>query len=105
MAVYYRKTQNEVLVGGCVEFKNRLFFWRGWQAGRVYYVSGVSPKNEEPERDGLSWISIENKMSEQIGVLVEPETFQIQKSVRFVGRAEDGFTETPANYYFGDNDD
>ena len=104
MPVYYHSSSEEVLVGDRVEFRNWLFFWRGWQKGRVFYVPGSSPKNEELERDGLSWGSIENENGEQIGVLFEPDTFQLQKSVRFVGRADDGFTETPENYYFGDDD-
>jgi hypothetical protein len=52
--VTYDNTQTEVLPGDHVEYKVWVSFWRGWQPGRVYYVPGISPKNSELERDGMS---------------------------------------------------
>ncbi|MET0752081.1 MAG: hypothetical protein ABWZ66_01855 [Pyrinomonadaceae bacterium] len=105
MAVFYYKTEIEVLVGDQVELKVWLYFWRGWQQGRVFYVPGISPKNEALEFNGLSWVSIHYANGEQTGILVEPETKQLQKNVRFICRSKDNFTQTPDNYYFGDEED
>ena len=100
--VTYHNTQTEVLPGDHVEFKVWGAFWRGWQPGRVYYVPGLSPKNSELERDGLSWVAVHDECGAQAGILVEPETQQLLKTVRFVRRADDGFIHTPPDYYFGD---
>lgn len=112
--VTYFNTQTEVLVGDYVEVKVWLEFWRGWQPGRVWYVPGVSPQNPELEHHDLTWVAIHYGKGkqcgnyadgEQCGSLVEPSTGQLQKSVRFVRRADDGFTQTPEDYYFGDDEE
>ena len=100
--VTYHNTQIEVLPGDHVEFKIGLFFWRGWQPGRIYYVPGKSPRNPELERDGLSWVSVHADRGGQAGIVVDPSTQQLRHTVRFLRRADDGFTRTPDDYYFGD---
>lgn len=102
--VTYHGTQVPVLLGDHVEFKLGLFFWRGWQAGRVKYVPGISPKNEDLEFNGLSWVAIHDARGEQSGHVVLPQTGQLRRNVRFVSRAQDGDTQTPAGYRFGDED-
>ena len=84
--------------------KPKCSFWRGWQPGRVFYVPGVSTQHPELERDGLSWISIHSPQGSQIGILVDPSTREVQKTVRFVRRADDEFATTPVDYYFGDGE-
>ena len=100
--VKYHGTDVPVLVGDHVEFKLGLFFWRGWQAGRVQYVPGISPKNDDLEFNGLTWVAIHDARGAQSGHVVLPDTAKLRKNVRFVRRADDGFTKTPANYFFGD---
>lgn len=98
----YHGTEVPVLVGDHVEFKLGLFFWRGWQAGRVQYVPGISPRNDDLEFNGLTWVAIHDARGEQSGHVVLPRTGQLRKNVRFVRRATDGFTHTPSNYHFGE---
>jgi hypothetical protein len=102
--VCYHGTKTSVLVGDHVEFKIGLFFWRGWQPGRVHYVPGISPKNDELEYNGLTWVAIHDARGGQSGHVVLPETNQLRKTVRYVRRADDRFTVTPANYHFGDEE-
>ena len=52
--VCYHGTETPVLVGDHVKFKIGLFFWLGWQPGRIRYVPGISPKNDELEHNGLT---------------------------------------------------
>jgi len=102
--VTYHGTGVRVLVGDYVEFKLGLFFWRGWQAGRVQYVPGISPKNDELEFNALAWVAIHDARGEQSGHVVLPKTGQLRNNVRFVRRADDGLTQTPAGYRFGDEE-
>ncbi len=102
--VTYHDSQTQVLVGDHVEFKLGLFFWRGWQPGRIYYVPGISPKNSELEYNGLTWVAIHDARGCQSGHVVLPETSQLQKNVRFVRRTDDNLNAPPGNYYFGDEE-
>jgi len=103
MVTYYN-TETPVLVGDHIEFKIWTAFWRGWQPGRVHYVPGISPRNPELERDGMSWVSVHSARDGQAGIWVEPSTHQLRKTVRFVRRADDDLTHTPSDYYFGDEE-
>lgn len=100
--VTYHNTSTNVQIGDYVELKVWLLFWKGWQKGRVYYVPGISPKSDSLEYDGLSWVSIHDKNGSQVGVVVNPETGQLKKTVRFVRRSDDALTETPVDYSFPD---
>src|SRR5580765_8520494 len=99
--VIYHATDAQVLVGDHVEFKLGLFFWKGWQPGRVHYVPGLSPKNDELEFNGLTWVAIHDARGGQSGHVVLHKTGQLKKNVRFVRRSDDGFRQTAAGYYFG----
>ncbi|QWV93566.1 DUF4926 domain-containing protein [Geomonas oryzisoli] len=100
--VTYYNTSTKVQIGDYVELKVWLFFWKGWQKGRVYYVPGVSPKSDSLEYDGLSWVSIHDKNGSPVGVVVNPDTGQLKKTVRFIRRSDDALTETPVDYSFPD---
>ncbi|MBJ6802684.1 hypothetical protein [Geomonas propionica] len=100
--VTYYNTSTEVQIGDHVEFKVWLFFWKGWQKGRVYYVPGMSPKSDTLEYDGLSWVSIHDPKGSPVGVVVNPETGQLKETVRFIRRSDDELTGTPADYSFPD---
>lgn len=98
--VTYYNTSVDVQIGDYVELKVWLFFWKGWQKGRVHYVPGISPKSDSLEYDGLSWVSIHDENGSPVGVVVNPETGQLKKTVRFIRRTDDSLTETPADYEF-----
>lgn len=98
----YHKTDTEVLVGDHVELKVWAAFWRGWIPGRVLYVPGRSPKNDDMEHNGLTWVGIGYDKGAKSGVIVSPETQQLRHTVRFVRRSDDGFKETPKDYTFED---
>ena len=100
--ITYHDTSTEVQVGDYVELKVWLFFWKGWQKGRVYYVPGISPKSNSLEYDGLSWVSIHDENGSPVGMYVDPETRQLKKTVRFISRSDDALTETPLDYCFPD---
>jgi hypothetical protein len=102
--VTYFNTQIEVRVGDYVEVKVWSEFWRGWQPGRVWYVPGLSPPNCELEHHGLTWAAIHYGRRKQVGMLVDPAIRQLQKTVRFVRRTDDELTQTPDDYYFGDEE-
>lgn len=89
-----------VLVGDHVEMRIWLFFWKGWQPGRVWFVPGLSPPNPTLEYNGLSWVSIHEDAGGVSGVLVDPATRQLRGRIRFVRRADDALTQTPAGYEF-----
>ena len=98
----YHKSDVEVLVGDHIQLKVWVEFWRGWISGRVYYVPGRSLKNSELEHGGLTWVGVHYDGRKQAGIIVMHETQQLRHTVRFVRRADDGFVETPKDYYFGD---
>lgn len=82
-----------------MRFKTGWLFWRGWQDGRIEYLPGFSPPHPQLEFNGLCWVCI-RAADLQLAVLVDPESQQIQKSVRFVRRSEDDFCQTPADFDF-----
>ena len=89
-----------VLVGDHVETKIWLFFWKGWQPARIWFVPGISPSNPSLEYNGLSWVSVHEDTGGISGCLVDPVTRQLHGRIRFVRRAMDGFHETPPGYEF-----
>ena len=100
--VRYAESDTAVFVGDYVEFKSALFFWKGWQTGRVYYVPGISPQSQALEHGGLAWVSIQDSRGAQTGFLIDPDTHELRGHVRFVRRSDDGFEDTPAGYSFRD---
>jgi len=101
--ITYRGSTMEVQVGDHVEFKLWLFFWQGWQKGRVEYVPGISPKNSALERDGMRWVGISGE-GVRTAVLVDAATNQTRHTLRFISRSTDDFKETPKNYRFEDEE-
>ncbi len=99
MPITYYQSATEVMIGDHVRFKVGLFFWRGWQAGRVVYVPGQSPKNPQLEFNGLRWICVRGATMD-VGAVIDPVTDQVRKTVRFVKRTDDDLTETPNDFVF-----
>jgi len=63
---------------------------RGWfrrLQGRVDYVPGQSPKDNEMEFNGLSWVGIKVVGHAHRGHLVDPRTARLDRRVEFVRRA------------------
>ena len=102
MTVTYHDTQTPVQVGDYVEFRVGLFFWKGWQPGRVYYVPGISPLDSRLEFNGLTWVSVHDARGGPTGFVVDPKTSQLRHSVRFIRRSDDRLTQTPPGYRFPD---
>lgn len=102
MPTTYHNSNVSVLAGDHIELKTRRFFLRGWMPGRVDYVSGHSPKDDELEHNDFAWVSIHHGNGARIGVVVVPETRQLDHLVRFVKRADDKPVETAQDYSFGD---
>ena len=100
--VTYGGSDIEVRVGDHVTYREWLFFWRGWKPGRVVYVPGLSPAQPNLEHNGLRWGCIQDVRGTQVGVVVEPQTNELQRSVRFVRRTDDRLTQTPADFSFED---
>ena len=99
MPITYYQSATEVLIGDHVQFKVGLFFWRGWQAGRVLYVPGQSPKSPQLEFNGLRWICVRG-VTMDVGAIIDPVTDQVRKTVCFVKRTDDDLTETPNDFVF-----
>jgi hypothetical protein len=106
MPVNYFNSEIDVQIGDYIEFKSWIYFWKGWMPGRVYYVPGISPKRSEMEFGGLTWVSVHHGKDdrERTGVVVDPETQQLWRTVRFVKRS-DLMRVTPKGYQFGEDDD
>ena len=81
--VYYSDGATQVLIGDHVYARDILFRYEA----RVVYVPGVSKRNRELEHGGLAWVGIRFESGSMTGVLVEPETFCLKKSVKFLSRA------------------
>jgi hypothetical protein len=66
---------------------------------------GRSPRNDNLESNGLTWVSVHGERGDQTVILVEPATGQLQNTVRFLRRSDDGLTDTPAGYRYDDGED
>ena len=83
--IFYFGGSIEVKLGDEVSARDFLFR----RDGRIVYLPGVSKKNRNMEHGGLSWVGIIFKRGTFIGTFVDPETFQLKKSVRFLKRSSD----------------
>jgi hypothetical protein len=99
-SVTYSDGRTPTLLGDHVEFRIPLFFWRGWQPGRVHYVPGISPSSPSLEFGGLTWVSIHDRRGAPTGFVVDPDTHQLDAKVRFVRRTDDALCSTPEGYEF-----
>ncbi len=103
MQITYHNSDTKILIGDHVEFKTAWLFWRGWQKGRIEYVPGISPQKADMEHNGLTWVCVCAE-GMKLGVIVNPETQQLKKSVRFIKRTDDELKETPKDFEFESED-
>ncbi|NML47198.1 hypothetical protein HHL11_25855 [Ramlibacter sp. G-1-2-2] len=85
--VLYADGETQVRPGDHIEYRTALTLWQR-KAGRVSYVPGVSQLNAEMEFAGLAWVGIASMDGKFRGVLVDPATRRLKKSVRFVARTD-----------------
>lgn len=96
--VRYHQTDTQVLIGDHVEFKLGLFFWKGWQKGRTYYVPGLSKEDETLEHNRLLMVGIHDSQKSRSGHAVQPGSGQLRDNVRFISRTDDSPGTTPPDY-------
>jgi hypothetical protein len=87
--VLYADKKTHVEVGDAVVYRAMLTPWRR-RNGRVSYVPGISKFNPEMEYNGLAWIGVAGDDGRFRGVLVDPESNCVKRSVQFVARSQDG---------------
>jgi hypothetical protein len=78
--------QDNVVVNVGDYVKVRILF--RWKIGRVVYVPGVSMFNPNMEYNGLQWVGIQIDDGPFLGVVVDPNTKTIKKTVQFIDRGE-----------------
>ena len=84
-SVTYADGATPVLPGDRVSV--RLFLRR--RAGEVIYVPGISKRRGTYEHHGLTWVGVSLPDGWAIGTIVLPDTNQLQRSVRFIGRGSE----------------
>jgi hypothetical protein len=87
--VTYSDKQTTVQLGDHVETR---VWWRK-KKGRVVYVPGVSPKNPEMERDGLTWVGIRLEEGGFVSTVVDPTGHFLVKKERLLRRDPEGVAE------------
>jgi hypothetical protein len=87
--IFYCGGTIEVQLGD--EVSTRVFLFR--KNGRITYLPGVSKKNRNMENGGLSWVGIKCQRGPFIGTIVDPETFQLKKKIRFLQRSVESIKE------------
>ena len=81
--VLYHDGTTMVQVGD--EVSARSLFLR--REGRVVYVPGMSNKKRDMEFNGLCWVGIKFHDGTRTGVVVDPKSSRLRKSVRLLGRS------------------
>jgi len=102
--IRYYDSDTQVLIGDHVEFKLGLFFWKGWQKGRIYYVPGLSKEDDTFEHNRLMMVGIHDSRGGRSGHVVQPGSSRLRNNVRFVGRTDDSLGTTPPDYVFNEED-
>jgi hypothetical protein len=102
--IRYHDSDIQVLIGDHVEFKLGIFFWKGWQKGRIYYVPGLSKKDDTLEHNRLMMVGIHNSRSRRSGHVVQPGSSRLRNNVRFIGRTYHRLETTPPDYIFNEED-
>jgi len=87
--IRYHDSDIQVLIGDHVEVKLGLFFWKGWQKGRIYYVPGLSKEDNTLEHNRLMMVGIHDSRGRRSGHVVQPGSGRLRNNVRFVGRTDD----------------
>ncbi|MEW6347653.1 MAG: hypothetical protein AB1646_01205 [Thermodesulfobacteriota bacterium] len=80
--VFYADGTTRVLIGDQVSARD-LFLRR---EGRVVYVPGISRRNRDLEHGGLAWVAIRFHKGTMTGIIVDPDSGRLKKSVTFLGR-------------------
>ena len=96
--IRYHDSDTQVLIGDHVEFKLGLFFWKGWQKGRIYYVPGLSKEDETLEHNRLIMVGIHDSRGGRSGHSVQPDSGRLRDNVRFIGRTDDSLGTAPPDY-------
>ena len=96
--ISYHDSDTQVLIGDHVEFKLGLFFWRGWQKGRISYVPGLSKEDATFEHNRLMMVGIRDSRGGRSGHSVQPGSGRLRDNVRFIGRTDDSLGTAPPDY-------
>jgi len=82
--VRYFGTDTPVRLGDHVTIRR----WFRHIAARITYVPGLSRKNRDMEFNGLTWVCVQIPGGTRYGVVVDPDTSELKKSVVFVRRGD-----------------
>lgn len=93
--IRYHDSDTQVLVGDHVEIKSGLFFWKGGQKGRIYYVPGLSKEDDTFEHNRLMMVGIHDSRGRRSGHTVQLDSCRLRDNVRFVCRTADSLGTTP----------
>jgi hypothetical protein len=96
--IRYHEADTQVLVGDHVEFKPGLFFWKGWQKGRVYYVPGLLKEDERLEHNRLMMVGIHDSQGSKSGHAVLSDSGRLRDNVRFISRTDDSLGTAPPEH-------
>ena len=102
--ILYYDSDTQVLIGDHVELKPGLFFGKGWQKGRIYYVPGLSKEDDALEHNRLMMVGIHDPRGRKSGHVVQPGSNRLRDNVRFVDRTDDSLGTTPPDYVFNEED-
>ena len=96
--IRYHDSDTQVLIGDHVEFTLGLFYGKGWQKGRIYYVPGLSKEDDTLEHNRLMMVGIHDSRGARSGHVVHPGSGRLRDKVRFIGRTDDSLGTTPPDY-------
>jgi hypothetical protein len=85
--VRYAGRETSVQLGDRVLYRPSLVRWR-WKESRISYVPGVSKPHPEMEHGGLQWVGVSGVDWTFRGVLVEPDSGRIRRSVHVRSRTD-----------------
>jgi hypothetical protein len=86
--ITYSDKVTPVQLGDRVETR---VWWRK-RPGRVVYVPGLSPLNQEMARGGLTWVGIRLDEGGFVSTVVDPTGLFLVKNEKFLARDPSGFT-------------
>jgi len=81
-SVRYHESETIVELGDYVKVKG----WFRTKKGRVNYVPGKSEYHAEMEHNSLYWVGVAFDNGTETGILVDPETGCVLKSLAFLDR-------------------
>ena len=92
--IRYHGTEQGVELGDHVVVTIPLFFFQR-ESGRVSYLPGVSPHNPEIDFGGMFRVGIQARGF--VAVHVDPDSLELQKTVRFLRRDSAGVPPIPSD--------